>query len=101
MKHKSSNVVSVKGSKVKIMSLSADHCQHKVLRKTQNQSYERDPPHQKIKSPTIDHDGPKYFTTHMHSDGQRTMVNTRILSECVTVQSCLVPSWHFVRSFWQ
>ena len=73
-----------------MMSLSADHGQHKVLRKTQNQSHERDPPHQKIKSPTIEHDGPKYFTTHMHSDGQRTMVNTRILSESVTVQSSLV-----------
>ena len=37
----------------------------------------------------------------MHSDGQRTMVNTRILSESVTVQSGLVPSWHFGRSFRQ
>ena len=99
MKHKSTNVVSVKGSKVKIMSLSADHCQHEALRKTQNQLCKRDPPHQKIKSPTIDHDGPKYFTTHMHSDGQRTMVNTRILSECVTVKFVRQIHWSFLANW--
>ena len=49
----------------------------------------------------ITHDAPKCLTKHMHSDGQRTMVNTCILSESVTLKTCLAPSWHFGRSFLQ